>query len=115
MRKSRALAALTTTALAATLAVTVAAPAQAYTDRDRAFVRTVRHDAWEARGVPARVLIKIARTTCTALRAGAEPLDIVNAATDAGLEQNTGVTLTAASVAYYCPDMGYLFDDGSGA
>ena len=111
----RITATLTTIAIAAAIAIGAAAPAQAYSDRDRAFVRAVRHDAWEARAVSARVLIKIARTTCTAVRSGVDPLDVVYSAMDAGLEQNTGVVLTAASIAFYCPDMGYLFDDGPGA
>lgn len=111
----RIIATITATIVALGLTAIAAAPAQAYSDRDRAFVRAVRHDAWEARAVSARVLIKIARTTCTAVRSGVDPLDVVYSAMDAGLEQNTGVVLTAASIAFYCPDMGYLFDDGPGA
>lgn len=104
---------ITALALTAAATITIAAPAQAYTNRDRAFVHAVRHDAWEARYVPTRTLIKIAHSTCTALRNGVDPLDIVAIAVDNGLEENTGITLTAGSVAWYCPDMGYLFDTGA--
>lgn len=111
----RTISTIAATAVAATIAVGVAAPAQAYTNKDRAYVRTVRADSAELRLVPARLLIKLARSSCAAMREGMDPVDLVYLAIDSGMTADSGIAVTAGAAAFYCPDVSYLFEDGASA
>lgn len=79
---------------------------------DRLFVKTMRAQIPEMRYVAARDIVKGAKTTCNALDAGAEPLDLVFAAIDAGFTEDQAFTYVAGSVVWYCDEYGDYYDNG---
>ena len=113
MNRPRIISVITATTMAAAVSIAVAAPASAWTGRDRAYVRAVRDDSPELRGVTARLLIKIARSSCDAMRTGSTPVELVYIAVDAGMDVESGIAITAGAAAFYCPDVSYLFDGTS--
>lgn len=102
MKKIAAFAAAVALAMVGFVAV---APAASAGPRDDAlFVKLVKKEAPELRGVSSRQLIKTAKETCSFLRAGFTILEAVELAEEAGLSQNAGMSIVAGAIVFYCPE-----------
>lgn len=91
-------------AVVAIAVVGLASPAQASASNDRAYVNAIRNEAPELHGVKSKDLIKTAKLTCRALRAGSGMFDLITLAENNGLETDTATALIAGAVVFYCPD-----------
>jgi hypothetical protein len=87
-----------------TVGFVAAPPAQANSKNDNLYVKIVRAEAPELRGVSKKKLVRGAKTTCRYLRAGGGILDAVDIALNSGLKRNTALTLVAGAVVFYCPE-----------
>jgi hypothetical protein len=95
--------------IAAFLAISVAAPAQASapafnSKNDKLFQRVVTKEAPSLKGVPRKTLVKTAKETCKFLRAGFGILDAIDLMEDNGFSEKTAIAFVAGSVVFYCPE-----------
>jgi hypothetical protein len=84
--------------------VFVAAPAQASPKNDRLYVKVLKAEAPILSSVKAVTLIKSGKLTCKYLRSGASLFDAVEVAEEAGLDNDTTLSMVAAAVVFFCPE-----------
>jgi len=82
----------------------MAPPAQANSQNDRLFYKIVTQEAPSFKAVSRKQLVKVAKTTCKALRSGVGVLEVVALAEDNGLTSNQAMSLVAGAVVFYCPE-----------
>ncbi len=96
--------AIVTTLMIGGTALVAAPAAQALTNNELKYAKLLKSEVPEFYSISSKRLVKSGKLTCRYLRSGATVVDAIEVIQDSGFDEDTALSLVAASIVFFCPE-----------